>query len=275
MYSDLKSILALGDACCAAIPAFNVYNMESVLGVMLAAKETHAPVIFQVYSRLFDTGLANFVGAVVKEAIYQLDVPAVFHLDHGAGIPEILRALRLGATGVMLDKSTLPLEENIAVTREAVQIAGDCGAPLEGELGHVGSVSDTTFDAFTDVNDAERFVAETKVAALAVMVGTAHGRYKKAPKLDIKRIEAIRERTKIPIVLHGGTGIPDDQVRMAIKAGVRKVNFGTDLCYAFLDCVRAVDPGVIAIDLFMKEPVQAVKKYAIEKIRLLGADRIL
>ena len=95
MYSDLKSILALGDACCAAIPAFNVYNMESVLGVMLAAKETHAPVIFQVYSRLFDTGLANFVGAVVKEAIYQLDVPAVFHLDHGAGIPEILRALGL------------------------------------------------------------------------------------------------------------------------------------------------------------------------------------
>ena len=93
MYSDLKGILVLADSCGTAIPAFNVYNMESVIGVMLAAKETHAPVIFQAYGRLFNTGLANFVGPIVLEAIRQLDVPAIFHLDHGVGIPEILRAL--------------------------------------------------------------------------------------------------------------------------------------------------------------------------------------
>ena len=169
----------------------------------------------------------------------------------------------------------LPLEENIAITSKAVSIARECGVPLEGELGHVGSARDEDLGEFTDVGEAERFVAETGVAALAVMVGTAHGRYKQAPKLDIARIAAIRERTGVPIVLHGGSGVADDQVRMAIDAGVRKVNFGTDLCYSFLDCVRGVDQSVVAIDMFMKKPIQAVKRYAMEKIRLLGADEIL
>ena len=272
MIADLKTILKLADERGCAIPAFNVYNMESVMGVMEAARETGSPVIFMMYSRLFDNPDAGFVAPMIHEAIRQLPTPAVFHLDHGAGIPEVMRALRLGASSVMIDASSLPLEQNIEITHRAVELSAECGVPVEGELGHIGSTRDEKMSEFTDVDEAKRFVRETGVAALAIMVGTAHGRYKKAPVLDIPRIRAVREATGIPVVLHGGSGVPDDQVRMAVEAGVRKVNFGTDLCYSFLDSVCAVDRSIVALDLFMREPVKAVKAFAISKIRLLGAN---
>jgi fructose-bisphosphate aldolase class II len=268
---DLKEILALGDAGGFAIPAFNVCNMEAVVGVMQAATETGAPVIFQMYSRLFDNPDASFVAPMIHEAIRQLKTPAAFHLDHGADIPQVLRALRLGVNGVMIDASALPLEENIRVTRRAVELCEACGVPVEGELGHVGGVRDEKMSDFTDLEEAERFAKETGVSALAVMVGTAHGRYKKAPVLDIPRTRAIRERTGLPIVLHGGSGVPDEQLRLAIEAGVRKVNFATDLYYAFLDGVRAMGDQVLPVDLFMREPTRAVKDFAVDRIRRLGA----
>ena len=272
MITDLKNILALAGERGCAIPAFNVYNLESVMGVMQAAEETESPVIFMMYSRLFDTPNAGLVAPVIHEAIRRLPVPAAFHLDHGAGIPEVLRALRLGATGIMIDASNLPLEENIVQTRSAVQLCAECGVPVEAELGHVGSVADEKMSTFTDVAEAERFVRETRADALAVMIGTAHGRYKQAPVLDIARIRSLQEATGVPLVLHGGSGVPDDQIRMAVKAGVRKVNFATDLCYAFLDSVFSVDRSKVPLDLFMREPVQAVKAFAVSKIRLLGAN---
>jgi fructose-bisphosphate aldolase class II len=127
-------------------------------------------------------------------------------------------------------------------------------------------------DEFTDVAEAADFVEKTGVAALAVLVGTAHGRYKKPPKLDIQRIADIKNAAKIPLVLHGGSGIPDDQIIASIKAGIRKINFGTDICYSFLDGVFAVDRSTVAIDLFMKEPINCVKQFALSKIKLLGAE---
>jgi tagatose 1,6-diphosphate aldolase GatY/KbaY len=114
-------------------------------------------------------------------------------------------------------------------------------------------------------------VNEIKVTALAIMVGTAHGRYKKAPELNIRRIAEIKEKVKAYLVLHGGSGVPDDQIREAIKAGIRKVNFGTDLCYAFIDSLFDVPRSIVAVDLFMKEPIENVKRFAISKIDLLGA----
>lgn len=274
MYVDLKTILEIGEARKCAIPAFNVYNMESVLGVMNAAKETGAPVIFQMYSRLFDHQNARIAAPMILEAMKELDTPAAFHLDHGAGIPEVLRALRYGATGVMIDASTSPLEENIDITRQVVKLCAECGVSVEGELGHVGTAKDTSISEYTDVEEAKRFVQETGVAALAIMVGTAHGRYQRAPVLDIKRIREIKEAAGIPLVLHGGSGVPDEQVRMAVEAGIRKVNFGTDLCYALLDSMFLVDRSIYALDLFMKDPIQAVTEFAISKIKLLGADVI-
>lgn len=272
MKYDLQSILAIGEEKGCAIPAFNVYNLETVLGVMNAAQETGAPVIFQMYSRLFDTQEARYVAPAIMEAIDTLKTPAAFHLDHGAGEPEVVRALRYGATGVMIDASTKPLEENIAQTKNVVDLAHAVGVGVEGELGHVGSTKDETMAAFTEVDDAVRFVEETGVTALAIMVGTAHGKYKKAPVLGIDRIREIHGATKAHLVLHGGSGVPDEQVQAAVQAGIRKVNFGTDVCCSFLDAVFAGDRSIFAVDLFMKKPIEAVKEFAISKIKLLGAD---
>ena len=237
MLTGLDKILALAEEKSFAVPAFNVYNMETVMGVIAAAQEQQSPVILQVYSRLFQEGGARFLAPVVLEAARTASVPVCFHIDHGAGQTEIMRALRYGCTGVMIDASLCSYEENLTTTAQIVRLAACNDVAVEGELGHIGSVKDEAMDEFTNPSQAADFVKKTGVAALAVLVGTAHGRYKKAPKLDIERIREIREKTGIPLVLHGGSGIPDEQIREAVKAGIRKINFGTDLCYSFLDAV--------------------------------------
>ena len=274
MQSNLKEILAMAEAKGVAVPAFNCYNVESVMGVAQAAKETGAPVIFQMYTRMMDTVYGPYVSAAIREAISQLKTPAVMHLDHGAGIPQVLRALRYGCTSIMIDASKQPLEENIAITRKAVEICGECGVFVEGELGHVGGTADEKMSDFTDVAEAERFAKETGVAAMAVMVGTAHGVYKSAPVLDIERTRAIHEITGLPLVLHGGSGVPDDQVRMAVEAGVRKMNFATDLVHAFLNTLYAKNGEIRPMDVLMLDSIDNIKQYAISKIQLLGTDKL-
>ena len=272
MRMDLQTILSIGRERKCAIPAFNVYNFETVIGILQAAEETGAPVIFQVYSRLFDSNNAKYIAPVILEAIDTLKTPAAFHLDHGAGEKEVLRALRYGATGVMIDASTQPIDVNIKLTKEVVDLASAVEVGVEGELGHIGRTTDQVWSGFTETSDAVRFVEETGVSALAVMVGTAHGHYKKSPVLAIDRLREINEAVTINLVLHGGSGVPDNQVRAAVKAGIRKVNFGTDVCCSFLNSCSKQDTGIVAIDLFMKKPIEAVKNYAISKIKLLGAN---
>lgn len=272
---DLRSeeILDIGEENGFAVPAFNVYNLETVMGVMQAAEETGAPVIFQMYSRLFDSQIAQYVAPIIREAMNNMKTPVAFHLDHGAGVPEVLRAFRYGATGVMIDASRKPLEENIAITKGVVEMAAEMGIGVEGELGEVGKAAEGVSKDYTKVEDAAKFVNETGVCALAVAVGTAHGHYKQAPVLALKRIEELHEGQKAHLVLHGGSGVPDDQIAAAVKAGIRKINFGTDVCCSLLDGIRAVDPSILALDLFMQGPTARVKDFAVSKIKLLGADR--
>lgn len=272
MLVHLKTILEMAEEDGYAIPAFNVYNMETLIGVTEAAREAGAPIIVQMYSRLFDNRDAKYVSPMVFEAAKEIPVPICFHLDHGSGIETIIRALRVGVTGAMIDASTLSIEENMAVTREAVKLCAAVGVPVEGELGHVGGAADKHMCAYTDVDEAVRFVKETGVACLAVMVGTAHGHYEQAPILDIQRIKEIHDRAGIPVVLHGGSGVPDDQIKMAIVAGVRKVNFATDICCAFLNGIFEKGNQAGPLDRYMVEPTDCVKRYALEKIRLLGAE---
>ena len=272
MLVGLKEVLAMAQAGGYAIPAFNVYNMETVIGCITAAEDLHAPVILQTYSRLFKEGSGYYLAPSVLAAAKKAKVPVCFHLDHGASELETTRALRYGCTGVMIDASAMDFDRNVELTRKVVEAANYVEVTVEGELGHVGTVNDGCMDEFTEPVEAKCFVEATGVAALAVLVGTAHGRYKKPPKLDIGRIAAINEEVGIPLVLHGGSGIPDDQIRAAVGAGIRKVNFGTDVCYAFLDAVFASSKDVYAIDLFMKDAVKSVALFAKEKIRLLGAE---
>ena len=271
MLVKFKEILDMAEKGGYAIPAFNVYNMETVMGVIAAAEAEHSPVILQCYSRLFTNEEGYYLAPVILAAAKAATVPVCFHLDHGAGECEVERALRYGATGIMIDASTLPLDENIAATRAVCTRCGYVGVGVEGELGHIGSTKDEKVSDYTDPAEAARYATETGVCALAIMVGTAHGRYKQAPKLDIERIATIKAQTGLPLVLHGGSGVPDEEITAAIAAGIRKINFGTDLCYSFLDAVFATSREKVGIDLFMKEAVAAVSAFATSKIRLLGA----
>lgn len=272
MLVNLSELLKIAENGKFAIPAFNCYNMETVMGVINAAEELNAPVIIQSYSRLFTNGEAYYLAPVILAAAKKASVPVCFHLDHGAGYPEVAKAVRYGASGVMIDASAYELDKNIEITKTVCDICNELGIPVEGELGHVGTVNDESMGEYTKVDEAVKFVNETGVSALAVLVGTAHGRYKKAPKLDIERIRDIKNAVKIPLVLHGGSGVPDDQLLAAIDAGIRKINFGTDLCYAFLDKVFETSREKIGIDIFMKDAIANVSEFAKSKIKLLGAE---
>ena len=271
MLINLKQILDMAEEGGYAIPAFNVNNMETVMGIIRAAEEAKAPVIIQSYSRLFTNEEGYFVSPIVLAAAKRASVPVCFHLDHGAGKTEVIRALRYGASGIMIDNSNLPFDENKKATKEVVEMCDAVGIPVEGELGHIGSVNDAEMQEFTKVDEAVEFVDKTGVCALAILVGTAHGRYKKAPKLDIQRISDIHKATDAHLVLHGGSGVPDDQLKAAVDAGIRKINFGTDVCYSFLDKVFETSRDLVAIDLFMKDAIESVKEFALTKIDLLGA----
>lgn len=274
MKYTLNEILTLAEQGGFAVPAFNIYNFGSLMGIRDAVLETGAPVIFQIYNRLFDTGIAKYLIPAIKEVVNDLKTPAAIHLDHGAGIPEVLRAVQYGATGVMIDASTHPIDVNIAVTKNVVDIVREVGISAEGEIGHVGSAAngDETGN-YTEVLAAAEFVNKTGVDALAIMVGTAHGKYKKAPVLAIDRIADIHAAVKAHLVLHGGSGVPDDQIRAAVKAGIRKINYATDVCCAFIEGYKKLDPYSEPYDVLLSHPAEDVKKYAVNRIELLGADR--
>ena len=276
MLVNLKQIIGMAEEGGYCIPAFNVYNIETVMGVIKAAEEAKAPVIIQVYPRLVNEEVGYYLAPVVLAAAKKATVPVCFHLDHGADEKEIQKLLYWGATGIMYDGSVHPYEENVANTKHIVDICNAIDVGVEGELGHIGSVNDDTMEEYTDPAEAADFVKKTGVCCLAVLIGNAHGHYKKTPKLDIERVKAIREATGgLPLVLHGGSGIPDDQVKAAIAAGVRKMNIGTDVCCAFAEGTLETlnDPNrSLAIDLFMKKPIDTVKALALDKIKLVGAD---
>ena len=276
MLVNLKQIIAKAEEGGYCVPAFNVYNIETVMGVIKAAEELRAPVILQVYPRLINEEVGYYLAPVILAAAKKATVPVCFHLDHGPSELEAQKALYWGATGIMYDGSVHPLEQNIENTRHLVDICNAVDVGVEGELGHIGSVNDEVMDEFTDPQEAAEFVKRTGVTCLAVLIGNAHGHYKKPPCLDIQRVKDIREATGgTPLVLHGGSGIPDDQVKAAIAAGVRKMNIGTDVCCAFADGTKATleDPKrSLAIDLFMKVPIDYVRRLAADKIRLVGAD---
>ena len=269
MIYDLKKILDIGEENGFAVPAFNVYNLETVMGVMQAAEETGAPVIFQMYSRLFDSQIAQYVAPIIREAMNNMKTPVAFHLDHGAGVPEVLRAFRYGATGVMIDASRKPLEENIAITKGVVEMAAEMGIGVEGELGEVGKAAEGVSKDYTKVEDAAKFVNETGVCALAVAVGTAHGHYKQAPVLALKRIEELHEGQKAHLVLHGGSGLSDADFQNTIAGGIAKINVFTDVILAAKRALAEHPEASYNDGICLAR--EAMKEATLEKLRVFGS----
>lgn len=260
-----------------AIPAFNAYNLETVYSAVRSAERLKAGIIIQVYDRLFeDGGMGMSVCRAACQLAAETSVPIAVGLDHGASYRTVARALRAGATGIMYDASAQPFADNIRQTREVVSICHSCGVSVEGEIGHVGKAANGDEDtACTTAEEAVTFVQETGVDLLAVMVGSAHGVYKKRPNLNIPRIADIHDQTGHPIVLHGGSGIPDDLIIQAIKAGIRKINYATDICLAYIAAIKEVlasESVPYALDLFLNKPMQASEAFMDDRIRLLGAE---
>ena len=226
-----------------AVPLFNVFEMKGCEGVFEAVEHKRAPVIVALNSVAFEEQSSHAFAAFVRSMAERASVPVSLMLDHGTSFEQCIRAIALGFTDVMYDGSMLPLEENIANTRLVVRAAHARGIGAEAELGHVGMGSDYgTFGSkkggFTDPTAVERFVAETGVDFLAVAIGNAHGVYQGEPHLDMNLLREIRKKVDIPLVLHGGSGLSEEQFKTAIQAGISKVNIATDLLLRAGDQVK-------------------------------------
>jgi tagatose 1,6-diphosphate aldolase GatY/KbaY len=203
-------------------------------------------------------------------------VPVALHLDHGNSFELCAQALRAGYTSVMIDGSTLPLVQNIALTREVVRMCAANGVPVEGELGRVGGKEDDlecSETGYTDPDEAERFEVETGVSSLAVGVGTAHGVYAVPPVLNIELIDRIRQRLRIPLVLHGASGLEEKVIRECVRQGICKVNFATELRAAYTLAVRrmlAENPDIIDPKIYGRAGRDAVKERVLHRIRVCG-----
>lgn len=228
-----------------ALGAFNVLDSHFLRALFAAAKQERSPFIINIAEVHFKyVSLDSLVEAVKFEAARH-DIPVVLNLDHGLHFEAVVRALRLGFSSVMFDGSTLEYEENIRQTREVVKMCHAVGVSVEAELGAVGGDeggalyghADEAY--FTDPAMARDFVDRTGIDALAVAIGNSHGKYKGEPRLDFARLDAIRQQTGLPLVLHGGSGISEADFKRAITLGIHKINFYTGMSQAALDAVES------------------------------------
>lgn len=224
-----------------AVGAFNVENMEMVKAVIAAAEELNAPVMLQTTPSTVKYGTLKTYQAIVAAEAAKASVPVCLHLDHGSSFDLAASAIHAGYTSVMIDGSHEAFEDNIAISKKVADMGKACGIPVEAELGKVGGKEDdleSEGDANTDPAQAAEFVSRTGVTSLAIGIGTAHGFYVGTPVLDKKRVSDIREVVSIPLVLHGASGLSDDDVRECVQRGICKVNFATELRVAYTDAVK-------------------------------------
>ncbi|MFJ5333424.1 ketose-bisphosphate aldolase [Pectobacterium sp. CHL-2024] len=262
-----------------AIGAFNVADSCFIRAVVEEAEATNTPAIISIHPSELEFVTDEFF-AYVRERTLRSPVPFVIHLDHGASIAHVLRAIQCGFTSVMIDGSLLPYEENVALTTEVVKLAHAVGVSVEGELGTIGDTG-TTIEGgvskviYTDPEQAENFVNRTGVDTLAVAIGTAHGIYPKdlKPELQMHILRDISQRVSIPLVLHGGSANPDAEIAEAVTLGVGKINISSDMKFAYFQKAREIlsretwwDPNAI-----YPEPIKAAKEVIRYKMALFGS----
>ena len=232
----LSNALAIAEKNNIAIGAFNIGNYESLKAVIDCASELELPVIIQLFNRLFNDNKARDLSALVKGMAENENIPIVLHLDHGKNMTQVEKAVQYGFTSVMIDASDLPFEENVKLTKEVVELAHKNNISVEAELGRLlPKESSDSADFLTVPEEAKEFVEKTSVDALAVAIGTAHGFYKESPFIDLERLKTIRALVKIPLVLHGGSCTPDEDVKKSISYGIRKINIATEFHQAYID----------------------------------------
>lgn len=264
-----------------AVGLFNAVNLELARGIIAAAESMRSPVIMGTAEVLFPYGPLEEVSYYLIPMAKKANVPVVIHLDHGLNKETCIKALDLGFTSIMYDCSTDSYEKNVEKVKEMAEIAHSYGATIEGELGHVGDnegsaegtskLEDPT-RFYTEPRMAKDFVEKTGVDALSIAVGTAHGAYKLPPKLDFQRIHEISEIVKVPLVLHGGSGLTDMDFRRAIQEGISKVNIFTDINVAAVEAefrkFQYMNKGIIDL---IPAAVEAVKQETERKMKLFSS----
>lgn len=253
-----------------AVGLFNTTDTDMLEGVIAAAEETRSPVIIGTAEVLLPFGELKLIAPSIIAAAKRATVPVVVHYDHGLTFDRCMEAIKLGFSSIMFDGSAGAEAENLKNTREMVKIAHSLGITVEGEIGHVGQADtcdNAVSDMYTTPEEACAFVEATGVDALAVAIGTAHGAYKTKPQLDIERLKAIRAKLDTPLVLHGGSGLSDDDFRNTIKYGIAKVNIFTDLCVAGVNAMKNFDGAYLDI---RNAKVEAFKQATMKKMQLFG-----
>ena len=279
MIGNLKELLKYADEEKFAIPAFNYSDIWEMEAIIEAAEEEHAPVIIATNAQVAAAHGIPYLGAQGIAAMKLAKVPVVNHLDHCFETDLCKLAIDSGYASVMIDKSHLDLEENIADSKEIVEYAKATNTCVEGEIGRImGKSIEGTYegdDFLVDVPSAVKIASEAGLDSLAIGIGNAHGFYKGVPKLNFTRLGEVNDATDIPLVLHGGTGIPCEDLQKAIKMGLNKINIGTQLHYRYVTALKEElkkNPDIINVINLMTPVKEAVKADVINGIRMCMAN---
>lgn len=274
MLVNLNDVLKKAQSEHYGVGLFNTTDTDMAQAVIEAAEEMNSPVVIGTAEVLLPFGELKLIAPSLKALAERAKVPVVLHYDHGLTFDRCIEALKLGFSSIMFDGSAGDNDENLKDTAEIVKIAHSFGASVEGEIGHVGQASTgdgELTDMYTTPEEAKAFVEATGVDALAIAIGTAHGAYKTKPKLDIERLKAIRATIDTPLVLHGGSGLSDDDFRNTIAGGIAKVNIFTDLCLAGQ---KAMEDGLAEGKGYLEirnMKVEEIKKAVMKKMELFGS----
>lgn len=263
-----------------AVPAFNVHNMETIQTVVEAAAELRSPIIVAATPGTMKYAGPEFFIKLVELCSEKYDIPIAMHLDHHECYDEIVESINIGTKSVMIDASHCDFEENIERVRKVVEYAHRFDVTVEGELGVLSGQEDDLVredkdSKYTNPQQAKEYVERTGIDSLAVAIGTAHGLYKEEPKLDFERLAEIRKVVDIPLVLHGASGVPAEQVKRAIELGITKVNIATELKMPFAEALRKVlvdKPQESDPRKYFGPAKEAMKKVAMEKILMCGSN---
>lgn len=280
MLMNIKDILAVANERNFAIPAFNIGTGQILKAVIECSEEKNAPVILAIHPSELEFQGDSFMASCVYAA-NAAKVPVCIHMDHSSTIEQILHAVRTGFTSVMIDASHMSFEDNVAITKRVVDMVHPLGVTVEAELGTIGTTGNDREGGageiiYTDPDDVEKFVEATGIDCLAIAIGTAHGIYPKGfkPELKLDLLSEIKKRVNIPLVLHGGSANPDEEIAESVKRGINKINISSDIKDAFYQQLRktlSADPKIREPFELYLDSIAAMKKIINHKIDLFDA----
>ncbi len=255
-----------------ALLAVNFYNFETLKGLLLAAKETNSSLILQLSESSLDYMGIMPAANMAKTMLKEFDIEGWLHLDHGNNIEIIKKCMDAGFDSVMIDASEKPFDENVRITAEVVKMAEIYNANVEAELGYVAKLGQEQNTEYTTSEEAKKFADATGINALAIAIGSAHGFYKEPPNLNIERLKEIRANTAAALVLHGSSGIPDDQLQMAVQSGISKINLATETKNTFMKKLQQLLADNDEIDLRKVFPkaIDEVRQLIIKKLNVIN-----